>query len=341
MRPAGTSAYSQRVSARTGLRTLGVVAVGAVAAVFVARHRADISSLETQFANVRWLWLALAVGLNLVSVGAGALAWWTVTNESMAAPRPGYRDVFSAFSVGLLANAILPGRAGELARVAVLAPHVRERDGAWAILAGTVVAYRLLDLVPSLALAGIVVATAPIPHWALTSLGILAAVGCASLALGVALAVRHEHAQPDELGRVRRLLNMVRTGLGVLHSPLAATTAVLHQCVAWTAQLLAVWATMRAFHIALPLSTAALVLVLVNIAILFPLWPGNVGVLQAAVAVPLGWFGVAYANGLAFGIGLQATETTIGVTLGLICLAREGMSLADLKRTPATAVGRL
>jgi hypothetical protein len=129
--------------------------------------------------------------------------------------------------------------------------------------------------------------------------------------------------------------------LGVLHAPLPAATAVLHQCLAWSSQLLAVWATMRAFDIVLPLSVAALVLVLVNLAILFPLWPGNVGLLQAAVALPLGWYGVAYANGLAFGIGLQATETAVGVTLGLVFLAREGLSVSALERIPAAAADRL
>jgi uncharacterized membrane protein YbhN (UPF0104 family) len=321
------------------LRLFGLVAIGTAAVVLVAGPEEMVSSLDTTFANVQWLWLALAIGLNLVSVSAGSLAWWTVINESMAAPRPAYRDVFSAFSIGLLANAILPGRAGELARVAVLTRRTRRRNGIWATLAGTVVAFRLLDLVPSLALAGFVLTTVAIPRWALVSIGAVAVIGGASLLLGIAFARRHERTSLDTVGRVRRLVDMGRQGLGILHAPLPAATAVLHQCLAWSAQLLAVWATMRAFHIVLPLSCAAVVLVLVNVAILFPLWPGNVGLLQVAVAVPLGWYGVAYANGLAFGIGLQATETAVGVTLGLVCLAREGLSVAALKEIPATAAG--
>jgi hypothetical protein len=134
---------------------------------------------------------------------------------------------------------------------------------------------------------------------------------------------------------------MCRQGLGVLHAPLPAATAALHQCLAWSAQLLAVWATLRAFHIDVPLSGAALVLVLVNVAILFPLWPGNVGLLQAAIALPLGRYDVAYAHGLAFGLGLQASETAVGVSLGLLCLAREGLSVAALKRMPETATESL
>src|SRR5581483_9522372 len=52
-----------------------------------------------------------------------------------------------AFSVGLFANAILPGRIGELARVAVLTRKLPGRRGAWATLVGTVFAHRVFDVV--------------------------------------------------------------------------------------------------------------------------------------------------------------------------------------------------
>jgi hypothetical protein len=69
-----------------------------------------------------------------------------------------------------------------------------------------------------------------------------------------------------------------------------------------------------------------------NIATVFPLWPGNVGLLQAAVALPLRRYGVPYGTGFAFGLVLQAVEMSVGVGVGLVMLAREGLSLAALKR---------
>ena len=47
----------------------------------------------------------------------------------MPPPHPRFRIVFSAFCVGLFANVVLPGRVGELARVAVLARRMPERQG--------------------------------------------------------------------------------------------------------------------------------------------------------------------------------------------------------------------
>ena len=41
---------------------------------------------------------------------------------------------------------------------------------------------------------------------------------------------------------------------------------------------------------------------------------------------------VTYAHGFAFGIGLQAIEMSVGVGVGLVFLAREGLSFAMLRR---------
>jgi hypothetical protein len=71
-----------------------------------------------------------------------------------------------------------------------------------------------------------------------------------------------------------------------------------------------------------------------NVATIFPLWPGNVGLLQAAIALPLRSYGVPYGKGFAFAIGLQAIEASVGVGVGLIFLAREGLSFAMLKVMP-------
>jgi hypothetical protein len=73
---------------------------------------------------------------------------------------------------------------------------------------------------------------------------------------------------------------------------------------------------------------------LMNVVTVFPFWPGNVGLLQAAIALALLSFGVAYPHGFAYGIGLQAIEASVGVGLGALFLAREGFSFAMLKRMP-------
>ena len=294
----------------------------------------DWNLVADAFRFVVWHWVVAAIGLNLVSVVARAAAWDRVIEQGMPPPRPRFRTVFSAFGVGLFANAVLPGRIGELARVAVLSRRQRKRSDAWATLVGTVFAHRVFDLFPMMLLIAYVLATAKIPHWALTSLTIFVAVGFGLFAFALAGARRHHRSVLEGASQLRRLVTMARYGLGVMRAPLPAAQAALLQTAGWTCQLLAVWATMRAFDIDAPLPAAGLVLVLMNVAMLFPLWPGNVGLVQAAVALPLVSYGVAYPKGFAFGIGLQAIEMSVGVGIGLLFLAREGLSYAMLKRMP-------
>ena len=125
---------------------------------------------------------------------------------------------------------------------------------------------------------------------------------------------------------------MGRQGLSVLKAPVPLAGAILLQCLGWLMQLLAVFVAMQAFGIDAPLPAAGLVLVLMNIATIIPLWPGNIGLVQAAVALPLRNYGVAYPVGFAYGIVLQAIEIACGITLGLIAIAREGISVAMLRR---------
>jgi uncharacterized protein (TIRG00374 family) len=287
------------------------------------------------FTAVQWPWVAAAVGLNLLSVLMRALAWRTVIVQAFERPHPSFMLVFSAFSVGLFANAVLPGRIGELARVAVLNRRMR-REGAWARLLGTVFAHRVFDLVAVIGLVVYVMLTAHIPDWAVTSLIAVVVVGIILFTIAVMGARNDHYAGLEEgLGAVRKVVRLARYGLGVMRQPAAAGLALLFQLLGWTCQLFAVYTSMRAFGIHEPLPAAGLVLVLMNVATIFPLWPGNVGLVQAAVALPLfTYYGVAKARGIAFGFGLQIIEASVGIGVGLIFLAREGLSLAMLKVMP-------
>jgi uncharacterized membrane protein YbhN (UPF0104 family) len=293
------------------------------------------SGVAAAFTAVKWTWVVAAIGLNLLSVLARTLAWRTVIVQAFEKPYPSFMLVFSAFSVGLFANAILPGRIGELARVAVLNRRMPQQ-GAWARLLGTVFAHRVFDLVAVIALIVYVLLTAHIPDWAVTSLIVVVIVGVVLFTVAVMGARSDRYAGLDEgLGAVRKVVRLARYGLGVMRRPGAAALALCFQLLGWTCQLFAVYTSMRAFGIYEGLPAAGLVLVLMNVATIFPLWPGNVGLVQAAVALPLfTYYGVAKARGIAFGFGLQAIEASVGIGVGLIFLAREGLSVAMLKVMP-------
>jgi uncharacterized protein (TIRG00374 family) len=315
-------------------RLLAVAAVLAGVAALVVWRGPSWSLLKDAFTAVRWEWVAAAILLNLVSVIVRAVAWRTVIDQAMPPPRPRFRSVFSAFSIGLLGNATLPGRIGELARVAVLVNRLPRRPGLWATLAGTVFAHRVFDLTVVVGLVLYVVVAAEIPGWVQTSLVAVMVLTGVLLVASLLLARRHHVATPEGVGRVRRLLTMARHGLGVMHAPLPAAVALFFQALGWMTQFFAVYAALRAFQIDEPLVLAGVVLVVMNVATAFPIWPGNVGLMQAAVALTLVPYGIVYPHGFGFGLGLQAIEASVGIGLGLLFLAREGLSFATLRRFP-------
>src|SRR5207302_1333248 len=100
--------------------TLALTGAGVFAGLVVWRGPRLLRGIGDAFVAVRWQWVVVAIALNLVSVLARSIAWRAVIQAAMPQPRPSHMLVFSAFSVGLFANAVLPGRIGELARVAVL-----------------------------------------------------------------------------------------------------------------------------------------------------------------------------------------------------------------------------
>jgi uncharacterized membrane protein YbhN (UPF0104 family) len=317
-----------------------VLFLGAVAAVLWWR-RGSLSAIGTAFSHVRWEWVVVAIGFNLVSVVVRALAWTTVIHSAMEPPRPRALLVFSAFSVGLFANAVLPGRIGELARVAVLTRKLPRRKGAWATLVGTVFAHRVFDIVPVILLVLYVVATADIPPAVHDSLLAVIAFGVGLFVFAFVSARRPVIASIEELGPVRKLFAMGRAGLHVMRSPGATALAVFFQICGWACQLFAVYTAMRAFDIHAPLPAAGVVLLLMNVVTIFPFWPGNVGIVQVTLASALTGYGVAYAVGVAYAFGLQAIEASVGIGVGLIFLAREGLSFAMLRVMPAASQAEL
>jgi uncharacterized protein (TIRG00374 family) len=321
------------------LRAALVACAAAGVIALLVFHGPNWGKVGHALAEMNWWWAMAAIGLNLGSAIVRGMSWRTVLSQAVPAPHPRLLDIFSAFFIGIFANGVLPGRVGEVARVGVLMRRMpkKERPGLWPALLGSVVAHRILEVFPSIGLIVWVLAAAKIPAWARTSLWAVLGVACGFLLAGVAAATRHEAGRAEGRGRVRAILERVREGLGVLRRPGPALVAAGYQSAAWGLQLGAVWVALLAFHLHEPLIAAGAVLALMNVALILPLWPGNVGLQQAAIALPLTAYHVAYARGFAYGIALQAIESSVGYAGGVIFLAREGISLGRLRALTARA----
>jgi uncharacterized membrane protein YbhN (UPF0104 family) len=320
-----------------------IVAAAGIIALLVL-HGPNWSQVGHDLAAMSWSWAAVAIVLNFASALARAMSWDNVIKEAVPPPHPRLIDVISAFFVGIFANGILPGRVGEVARIGVLMRRMpqRERPGLWQALIGSVLAHRILEVFPSIALITWVLVDAKIPSAARTALWGVLAAGVAFVVVGVAFARRHEQGGADGRGRFGGMLARAREGLGILRRPVPSLISAGWQTLAWGLQLGAVWAALVAFDIHRPVIAAAAVLAVMNVALVLPLWPGNVGIQQAAIAIPLVAYGVGHSRAIAYGIALQAIESSVGYVFGIGSLFREGLSFGRLRamsaRDPASGL---
>jgi uncharacterized membrane protein YbhN (UPF0104 family) len=325
------------------LHAVLIAGAGAGLIALLVFHGPDWGQVGHDLASMSWGWAAVAIALNLLSACARAMSWDNVIKEAVPPPHPRLVDVFSAFFVGIFANGVIPGRVGEVARIGVLMRRMpkRERPGLWQAFIGSVLAHRILEVFPSIALFTWVLVAAKIPAAARTALWAVVAAGIAFVVLGVAAARRYEQGGVEEKGRFGAMLARAREGLGILRRPVPSLISSGWQAVGWGLQLAAVWSALIAFDIHKPVVAAAAVLAVMNVALILPLWPGNVGLQQAAIVIPLTAYGVSHSRGIAYGIALQAIESSVGYTFGVGCLLREGLSLRRLRAMSASDPGSI
>ncbi len=325
---------------------IGGIALSAFIALFV--HHTGVAAIDATieiFAGVNLALVAAAVLANLVSVFFKAIVWREAIDLVPRRPAVRFVHVVAAIFVGFLVNSIFVARSGEVARAVVLRRRIARDSGgdmAMATLAGTIVVETIVLAATLLLLLGVMVFAAPDvpPQVAVGSMVLLGLITLCLLALaGVGLAQRHAKIRDHEqsttwLGRnLGRIIHELHQGHVLLTDWRRLSFAISAGVLSWAANLLAIWLTLLAFgmddH---ALGAAVLVFAVSNLVGLVQITPGNVAVFQVAVAIALSQaYGVERAAGLSFGVGLQAIEISLGAGLGLAFLAREGLSLAEVR----------
>ena len=86
------------------MRGLGVLATLVVTLLVLWWRGPEWGLVADAFRLVEWTYIFAAIGLNLLSVVARALAWRTVVNEALREHSPPFGRIFSAFGIGLLSS---------------------------------------------------------------------------------------------------------------------------------------------------------------------------------------------------------------------------------------------
>ncbi|WP_187368795.1 lysylphosphatidylglycerol synthase transmembrane domain-containing protein [Baekduia soli] len=278
-----------------------------------------VGGVWSHFDHVDGRLLLVALVFHVANHVLRSVAWRNV----LAGAHPGRRvpllGVASAYAIGVALNAVVPGRGGDAAKLAIVRSRIEGSRAA--TIASTMAVIMLFDLVAATLLVLVVGLTGSVPFvphvplagapgWMAAHVPI-AVAGVLALTALVALAVRVLR------GRVRGLLAQARQGGAILRSPARYVTQVaLVQAGAWTCRIAVVFLLLRAFGLHATVPTAALVMVLCGASTLIPLTPGGAGTQQVMLAYALGQAAGA-AVVLSFSVGMQAGITLINAALGL------------------------
>jgi uncharacterized protein (TIRG00374 family) len=307
--------------------------------------------MGASFAHVDWHWLIVATALMVVSIVLGSAALAVIVN-ALGGVHARLSETFSAASIGLLANSIVPVRMGTVIAPYALYVLLRRRGVTlpFVTILGLTLTEQLFAAATLIVLSLLFVSLLALPPWALPALIVSALVALTLLAAGVVAEHRRRrrttstsaHATAPAAGRLRRLLPALLDSQRIMGKPWSVLLVIALETLTCVVQLVTVWSTLQAFHLgAAGLRAAGLVLVLTNLISLVAITPGNVGTFQAAAVAALAASGIAAEPALAFALGLQFLEFAVGAVAGLTSLALQDLTLTDLRMRSRHATSQL
>lgn len=315
---------------------LGLAGVATLILAVLALQRIGVDRVVTSLLASQPTWVLAGLGVMCTSMVLRAGAWRAILRAGLPDAVIDFGVSLRATSIGVLMSATLPARLGEPSRALIVARRVGRPRATLPVVVGTIVSQTLLNALALVILGIIMFSTVDV----FTRSGplVLAAVAPVVLVTAVLLAPvlagrgRGETRLAAFSRKARGALLRTREGLSVFRSPRLGAEATVLQLSAWALQALSCYLLLVALGIdGAGVGAAAAVLFAVNVTAVLPLTPSNVGTFQLACAAVLGTYGVSYADGIAYGVILQAVEVATAFIMGAPALVREGVTWRDVR----------
>lgn len=305
---------------RFGFRTVVGLTVSGIFLYFAIR-RINLLATWTILSGVQVVFLIFAAAIYLVATWVRAWRWLYLF-EGL---QPRVSTLFAATAVGYMVNNILPLRLGELARSHYL---TQKADVQFPQAFATILVERFLDLLAALILVGITFFFVQYPAWVVKGF-YLAFVLTAALAAAL-FVIRHFRNAcrrvittlagygPAGLGRAfGRGFESFRAGLGALRMGRHLVPISLLSILLWLCYSMAIIQVFRSFGWDMPPSAPWGVLAFMNLAMMIPSAPGQLGTVQFFLVLILGLYGVQKEAAFSFSVVLHfviyVTMTTVGL----------------------------
>jgi uncharacterized protein (TIRG00374 family) len=316
--------------------------------LWLAMHDVRLGEVLFALRHANYLGFALLMALTLLGFWLRALRWrWLIHSRHPI----GIGPLFSATMIGFMANNLLPLRLGEFVRAWALG--LSQKMSKTTVFA-TVVVERVVDMITLVAIFGLAVWVHPLVgrsgSAALVHRGagllMFGAIGLTTLLVlmerwpRLAEAIVRLVARPlpaTVRSRAEAMLGHFVAGLGLFRDLPRLAWVFALSFLMFGVFALCLTVSMWALRIDQPWYAGLVMLVVTAIGIMVPAAPGYIGTLHVSCKIGLGLFGVAPEISVPFSWFFWAGQW-IPITLtGLLCLRRQGLSLAAVGRASAAA----
>lgn len=300
------------------------------------------------------LWLLCTVASQLI-FPLRARRWRTILDP--VAPRLPFMPLWRATAIGMMANNVLPARAGELVRVFAL---VRERrDVPWSAALASLAVDRVFDGLCVVLLLVIAMLAPDFPTnfviqgRSVQSIALLMAAIVIVVFAGLFAVAQWPHAMeslalritgailPRLRDRVGALVHALAAGLAVVRQPASFLATFTWALLHWLMNALAFWFGFRAVGIDAPFTAALFVQGIIAIGVSVPSSAGFVGVFEYAAKLALPVYGVDPVSAVTWALGFHFLSFIPITAIGAWYFLRMGVHLDDVRAAEAAEERRV
>ncbi len=307
--------------------------------LYLALRGEDWGAIGSELRRAQYRYLVAMFPLGAYALFARAQRWRLLLESASRRPQA-IGPIFSASAIGFMANMVLPFRIGEFAR-----PYLVSRDTGIPLSTAlaTAVVERVLDLIVLFAFAVVVVMTADVPQMVrqlTTVAGVFAAITA-----GAAITVSVQRARvlplldkiwqrlPKSVGEpILRLEHEFLDGMATIANVGTFVRTILWSFWIWLVIAFGFALGFLATGMDVPFVAGGVtVTTIVALAVSIPSAPAFVGQFEWGCKLALEQIlGTSGASAVGYAILVHATQFVSQVGLGLVFVAREGLSFGEL-----------
>lgn len=304
--------------------------------LYLAFRNVELEALRAALGRIHVGWLGVAVAVSLLIMVFRAVRWQLELRPLARIP---VGHLWVVTSVAYMAINLLPVRLGEVVRPWLLS---RRASVSFSNVVGNLVVEKMMDsicIVFYLLLGLLLIDSLPV--WVRRGALFPAAVAGVFVSVVVAFWWKGEAFVDRWLlgrlphrfaGRAKAILAAVTAGMRILPNPGLLLSVFGVSLALWFLPILSSYIMIRAFELHAPFSAAVVIFIFISFGTALPNLPGMIGPYQYACQLALGIYGVHEADGLAYGLVLNAVQFLTLIAQGVVALPVAGVSFRDIRR---------